>query len=98
MLPKYRPPMHPGKLLERALQEIGMTQAKLAKELGVSLQTVNTLINGRRGMTAALAVQLGRLFKTTPQMWMNLQTNRDLWFAMHERRAQRRASPRLKSA
>ena len=87
MLPKNRAPMHPGKLLGRILSEKEMTQAEVAKKLAVSLQTVNTLINEKRGMTAELAVRLARVFDTSAQMWMNLQTNLDLWLAENALRA-----------
>jgi addiction module HigA family antidote len=64
-----------------------MTQRALAKKLDVSLQTVNTLINERRGMTAEMAVRLARVFDTSAQLWMNLQTNHDLWLAQNAFRA-----------
>jgi addiction module HigA family antidote len=79
--------MHPGKLLGRILSEKEMTQGELAKKLGVSLQTVNTLINERRGMTAEMAVRLAKVFDTSAQLWMNLQTNLDLWLAQSALRA-----------
>lgn len=88
MLPKNRPPMHPGRLLGRTLDEMEMTQVELAKRLGVTVQTVNTLIKGKRGMTARIAVGLGRIFKTSPEMWMGLQVSRDLWFALHDKDGQ----------
>ena len=47
--------------------------------MGVPVQRVNTLINGKRGMAADTAIFLSRIFATTPQFWMNLQTARDLW-------------------
>jgi antitoxin HigA-1 len=87
MLPKNRLPMHPGKLLDRILSEKEMTQAELAKKVGVSLQTVNTLINEKRGMTAEMAVRLAAAFDTSAQLWMNLQTNHDLWLAQSALRA-----------
>ncbi len=86
MLPKNQPPPHPGELLLDTLTEMEMTQVELAKKLGVSIQTVNTLIRGKRSMTARMAVGLARVFKASPEMWMNLQTNRDLWFALHAKR------------
>jgi addiction module HigA family antidote len=87
MLPKNRLPMHPGKLLGRILSEKEITQAELAKKLGVSLQTVNTLINEKRGMTAEMAVRLAKVFESSAQLWMNLQTNHDLWLAQSAFRA-----------
>ena len=85
MLPKHRPPTHPGEiLLEEFLKPIGMTQTTLAEKLGVPIQRVNTLINGKRGVTAETALLLAKLFETTPQFWMNLQTAWDLWSAQRK--------------
>ena len=57
------------------------TQKELAKRLGVSARAVNELIHERRGMTADMAIRLSRVFKTTPDIWMNLQKAVDLWDA-----------------
>ena len=82
MLPKHRPPTHPGEiLLEEFLKPLGMTQTTLAESMGVPIQRVNTLINGKRDVTAETAILLARAFKTTPHFWMNLQTAWDLWHA-----------------
>jgi antitoxin HigA-1 len=82
MLPKHRQPTHPGEiLLEEFLKPKGMTQTTLAEKMGVPIQRVNTLINGKRGVTADTAILLSRIFETTPQFWMNLQTAWDLWDA-----------------
>ena len=58
-----------------------MTQTELAKRLGVSRRTVSELIREHRGMTADMAIRLSRVFKTTPDIWMNLQKAVDLWDA-----------------
>ena len=79
MLPKYRAPSHPGEiLLHEFLEPIGISQVELARKLGVPLQRVNTIVNGRRGITAETALLLARQFNTTPQFWMNLQASWDL--------------------
>ena len=49
--------------------------------MGVPVQGINTLINGKRGITPETAILLSRYFKTTPQFWMNLQSNYDLYLA-----------------
>jgi addiction module HigA family antidote len=85
MLPKHRAPTHPGEiLLEEFLKPTGMTQTTLAEKMGVLIQRVNTLINGKRDVTAETAILLARTFKTTPQFWMNLQTAWDLWHAQQK--------------
>ena len=62
-----------------------MTQEQLAKALGVSLRTVNQLINGKRRVSIDLALRLGRFTKTSPDSRLNLQAAIDLWEATHSR-------------
>jgi addiction module HigA family antidote len=49
--------------------------------MGVPIQRVNTLINGKRGVTAETALLLAKIFKNSPQFWMGLQMDLDLWHA-----------------
>ena len=82
MIPKNRIPVHPGEILAKEfLEPLGMSQVELAKKMGVSIQRINTLIKGKRDMTAETAILLSRVLKTTPEFWMNLQTIRDLYIA-----------------
>jgi addiction module HigA family antidote len=84
MLPKNRPPTHPGEmLLEEFLKPLGMTQSELAKRIHVSFPRINEIINGRRGVTPDTALRLSKLLGTTPEFWLNGQRNWDLWQAMH---------------
>ncbi|MDE1921660.1 MAG: HigA family addiction module antidote protein [Candidatus Omnitrophica bacterium] len=79
MIPKYRLPIHPGEvLLEEFIIPKKLSQVELARRIKVPIQRINTLINGKRDMTPETAVLLSRFFKTTPEFWMNLQTQRDL--------------------
>ena len=89
MMPKHRPPTPPGEILsEEFLRRLGMTRVALAEKMGVPLQRVNTLINGKRGVTAETAILLADVLDTTPEFWMNLQVASDLW---HARRALEKA-------
>jgi antitoxin HigA-1 len=82
MLPKNRPPTHPGEiLLEEFLKPRDMTQSRLSEKLQIPLQRVNSVINGKRSVTPETAILLARFFATTAEFWMNLQTQYDLWFA-----------------
>ncbi|MBI4394757.1 MAG: HigA family addiction module antidote protein [Candidatus Omnitrophica bacterium] len=82
MKPKNRRPTHPGEiLLEEFLKPKKMTQYELAEKMGVPIQRVNTLVNEKRDMTPETAILLSRILGTTPQFWMNLQTNLDLYLA-----------------
>ncbi|HUI09638.1 MAG TPA: HigA family addiction module antitoxin [Bacteroidota bacterium] len=79
MVPKRRQPTHPGEILkEEFLRPMGMSQVELARRMGVPIQRVNTLINGKRDMTAETAILLSRVLKTTSEFWMNLQVAVDL--------------------
>lgn len=92
MLPKNREPTAPGVILREIMEEKGITQAQLHQETGIGLQTINTLLNGRRGLTADTALRLAKRLKTTPEFWMNLQTNVDLWRASQKMKASGRAA------
>ena len=82
MIPRHRQPTHPGEILKSEfLEPMGLTQVELSKRMGVPVQRVNTLINGKRDMTAETAILLGRVLKTTPEFWMNLQDTLDLFKA-----------------
>ncbi len=84
MIPKNRIPVHPGEiLLEEFIIPKKISQVELARKLKVPIQRVNTLINGKRDMTPETAILLARFFKTSPEFWMNLQTQRDLAIAQH---------------
>ena len=82
MIPKYREPFHPGEiLLKEFLEPMELSQVELAHRMGVPVQRVNTLINGKRDISAETAILLSRVLKTTPEFWMNLQDARDLYEA-----------------
>jgi len=84
MLPKNRPPTHPGEMLrEEFLVPLGMSQTELAERIRVSYPRINEIINGKRGITPDTALRLAKLFGTTPEFWLNGQRNWDLWHAMN---------------
>jgi len=85
------PAIPPGEmLLEEFLKPMGMGQVEAARRLGISLNRLNEIVLGKRGITADTALRLGRLLKTSPQFWMRLQADWDLHEAMV--RAARKAS------
>ena len=85
MIPKNRRPTHPGEiLLLEFLRPMGISQTKLALDLDIPIQRVNTVINGKRGITAETALLISRYLKTTPEFWMNLQAACDLYAAQRE--------------
>lgn len=85
------PAIHPGEmLLEDYLKPLGVGQVEAARQLGVSLNRLNEIVLGKRGITADTALRLARFLKTSPQLWMRLQADWDLHEAML--REARRAS------
>ncbi len=82
MIAKHRKPTHPGEiLLQEFLEPMDLSQVELARRMGVPIQRVNTLINGKRDITAETAILLSRVLKTSPEFWMNLQDALDLYEA-----------------
>ena len=78
------PPIHPGKFLKEALDELGTSQAEFARAIGISSMRISHVINGTRPVTAELALLFGRAFGQSPQYWLNLQAAHDLKTAEHE--------------
>ncbi len=82
MIPKNRIPVHPGEvLLHEFLKPLRLKQTELSRKMGVPIQRINTLINGKRDMTAETAILLSMALNTSSEFWMNLQIARDLYLA-----------------
>lgn len=72
-------PVHPGEVLrEEFLEPLDMSPAALARALHVSAPSINEIVRERRGISADMAIRLGRYFDTSAQFWMNLQTEYSL--------------------
>ena len=79
MLPENRIPTHPGEiLLEEFLVPMNVSQVAFAAHLGVPIQRVNEIVRGKRGVTPETAWLFGEALGTSPEFWLNLQTNYDL--------------------
>ena len=77
-----RQPTHPGGILKRLyLEPLKLSIGYLAEALGVSRKTISKLINERGAVTPEMALRLSIAFKTSAQLWLNLQQNYDLWHA-----------------
>lgn len=82
MIPRHRAPTHPGEiLLHEFLSPLNLSQVELADKIKVPIQRINTLVNGKRGVTAETAILLSRQLGTSPEFWMNLQASWDLYHA-----------------
>jgi len=77
-----RQPTHPGLIIkEDYLTTLSITIKDMAEILGVSRKTLSKIVNERGSITPDMALRLSRAFHTTPDLWMNLQQNFDLWNA-----------------
>jgi addiction module HigA family antidote len=82
------PPIHPGEILsEEFLKPLGISQTRLAIDLRVPPQRINEIIHGKRSITVDTAMRLAAYFKTSPQVWLNLQNRYDLEKAEDEQLA-----------
>jgi addiction module HigA family antidote len=85
MRTRKRTPTHPGGILKRQYMEpLSLTVSELAGTLGVSRKTLSKIVNERGDVTPDMALRLSKAFNTTPELWLNLQLNYDLWEAAHK--------------
>ncbi len=93
-------PVHPGEFLREELDGLGLSANALSKALGVPVNRVTMILNGRRGISADTALRLARYFGTTAQLWLNLQKTWELRQAEIRmgREIAERVSPRQSAA
>ena len=81
-------PPHPGEVIrEFCIEPLGLSVTDAAKALGVARKTLSAILNGRAGISAEMALRLGKAFDTSPESWLNQQVQYDLWEA--KRRAKK---------
>ena len=77
----YNPP-HPGEIIkEICVEPLGLTVTKAAESLGVTRKTFSMLLNGKSGISPEMALRLSKVFGRTPEGWLRLQLQYDLWKA-----------------
>jgi len=83
---RTRPPAHPGRILKNLyLSPLGVSNTELARVLGVSRKAISSIVNEHKSVTPEMALRLSRAFpNTSPEFWLNLQKNYDLWHAAHQ--------------
>jgi len=75
----YNPP-HPGEIIrEFCVEPLDLTVTEAAEALGVTRKTFSTLLNGRAGISPEMALRLSKVFGRTPEGWLRLQLQFDLW-------------------
>lgn len=81
MMQMYNPP-HPGEIIrELCLEPLGLTVTRAAEALGVSRETLSSVLNGRTGISPEMAIRLSIAFNTSAESWLNQQVQYDLWLA-----------------
>jgi len=75
---KIHPPVHPGEVLrEDFLIPLGLSEYRVAKDIGVPSRRINEIVKGRRAITVDTALRLERYFGWPAEVWMNLQAHHD---------------------
>jgi addiction module HigA family antidote len=75
-------PPHPGEILkELYIEPLHLTISEVAKGIGVTRKSLSEMINGKYGVSTDMAIRLARAFSTTPESWLNLQQQYDIWKA-----------------
>lgn len=72
-------PSHPGEVLNEYLE--GITVVKAARHLGVTRAALSRIIHGKASISPTMAIRLGKAFNNSPDYWLNLQRQYDLWQA-----------------
>jgi addiction module HigA family antidote len=71
-------PVHPGAYLREVLEELSVSQYRLAQDIGVAPMRISHVVRGQRPVTAELALRLGRYLRQSPRFWLNLQSRYDM--------------------
>jgi addiction module HigA family antidote len=80
-------PPHPGQVLrELCLEPLGLSVTEAAEGLGVTRKTLSAVLNGRAGISPEMALRLSIAFDTSPESWLNQQTQYDLWAAQKDKK------------
>lgn len=80
----HKPP-HPREVIRQlCLEPLGLSVTDAAQALGVSRKTLSSVLNGRSGVSPEMSLRLATAFNTSPESWLNQQTQFDLWHARKE--------------
>ena len=72
-------PVHPGRIVKRNIEALGITIEEFARRIDTSRQTVHAILSERSAVTPVMAARLGRVFNTSSQLWLNMQAAHDVW-------------------
>ena len=72
-------PPHPGRIVrQECIEPLGLTVTEAAKRLGIKRQTLNSLVNGKAGISPEMSIRLSKAFGSSPEVWLGLQMEYDL--------------------
>ncbi|WP_114779019.1 HigA family addiction module antitoxin [Botryobacter ruber] len=74
-------PAHPGKILRNYTDATGLSVTQIAEKIRISRKVLSQILNGHAGISAEMAWKLSAAFGTSPDLWINLQKQYDLWQA-----------------
>lgn len=90
---------HPGVILkEEFMEPLGISQSKLAREIGVSFVRINEIVQRKRGFTPDTAIRIAKYFGNTPEFWLHWQSNYDLQKALAQHKKEYQKISALKNA
>lgn len=73
------PPIHPGEILqEEFLEPMGISQERMAQDIGVSVMLIDEIVGGERGISADIALRLARYFGMSVEFWTGIQTHYEI--------------------
>ncbi len=81
----HNPPHPGGVLLRQWIEPLGISITQTAKHLGVSRKALSELVHEHTGVSPEMAVRLSIAFETSAELWMNMQSSYDLWYAEQHR-------------
>ena len=97
MLPKNRRPTPPGEILKyEFLEPLKMTQVQLALAIGITRVRINEIVLGKRSITTDTAFRLAQYFNTTPDFWLGLQMDVDMWDTLRRNAGEYKKIPSVK--
>jgi addiction module HigA family antidote len=86
-------PAHPGEVLRDYIE--GITISEAADRLGVTRAHLSRILNGRASITAPMSLRLSAALGTSPDFWLKMQVQRDLWLAQKSSRPKVRRFPQV---
>lgn len=79
-------PAHPGEIIREEINGLGLTVSAFAEHLKITRANLSRILNGKGGVSAEMSIRLSEAFGTSPDLWLKMQVNYDLWIASRHRK------------